>query len=287
MQKTTELFGRTRRDITLVLDFAPDLDRALVDHAQFEQVLLNLFINAAHAMPDGGLLAVRGENATITAEETEPHGAQPGRFVRLVVADTGTGIEPTILPRIFEPFFTTKDPGQGTGLGLASVYGIVKNHGGIVTVESEVGRGTAFTILLPATNQPSVERAATQAAVRPGRGTILVVDDEELVRKICARLLVALGYEVLTAFRGQAAVDVVRQHHEKISLVILDLTMPEMTGAATFDAIREIAPTLKVLLASGFSVDGQAQALLDRGCNGFIQKPFDLAALSEKLQALR
>jgi two-component system, cell cycle sensor histidine kinase and response regulator CckA len=287
VRKTAELFGRTRRDITIFLDFVDDLDRVLVDHAQLEQVLLNLFINAAHAMPTGGRLAIRGENVTLTQAETDPYGAKPGRFVRLVVADTGTGIDPAILPRIFEPFFTTKAPGLGTGLGLASVYGIVKNHGGMVTVESEVGQGTTFTVLLPGTDRPSADRPASRAAVRPGQGTILIVDDEEQLLGLCGRLLRALGYEVLTASGGRAAIDLVRQHGDKISLVILDMTMPEMSGAATFDAIRELVPTMKVLLASGFAVDGQAQALLDRGGSGFIQKPFGAAALSQKLQSLK
>jgi PAS domain S-box-containing protein len=286
VRKTAELFGRTRRDITLILDFVDDLDRVLVDHAQLEQVLLNLFINAAHAMPDGGRLAIRGENVTLTQAETDPYGAKPGRFVRLVVADTGTGIDPTILPRIFEPFFTTKAPGLGTGLGLASVYGIVKNHGGMVTVESEVGKGTTFTVLLPATDRPSADRPASRAAVRPGQGTILIVDDEEQLLGLCGRLLCALGYQALTASGGRAALELVRQHGDKISLVILDMTMPEMSGAATFDAIRKIVPTMKVLLASGFAVDGQAQALLDRGCVGFIQKPFDAAELSKRIRTL-
>jgi CheY-like chemotaxis protein len=223
----------------------------------------------------------------LTSAEAEPHGAKPGRFVRLVVTDTGTGIDPAVLPRIFEPFFTTKAPGQGSGLGLASAYGIVKNHGGVITVESELGKGTAFTVLLPATDPQPADRPASQVAVSSGHGTILVVDDDERMLKSMARLLSAMGYEVLTASGGRAAVDVVRRHRESISLVILDMTMPEMSGAATFDAIREISPALKVLLSSGYAIDGQAQALLDRGCNGFIQKPFDEVMLSEKIQAVR
>ncbi|MCU0693818.1 MAG: response regulator [Polyangiaceae bacterium] len=287
VRKTAELFGQTHRDITLVLDFDSDLDMALVDHPQLEQVLLNLFINAAHAMPNGGRLTVRGENATLGAAQSEPHGAKPGRFVKLVVADTGTGIDPAILPRVFEPFFTTRGLGLGTGLGLASAYGIVKNHGGVITVESEVGKGTAFTVLFPATDRRPAGRPATTAVQRPVQGTILVVDDEPVVLRVCAALLRAVGYEVLTASRGRTAVDLVRQHRHEIALVILDTTMPEMSGADTFDAIREVAPELKVLLASGFAVEGQAQALLDRGCSGFIQKPFGLASLLDKLQSLR
>jgi two-component system, cell cycle sensor histidine kinase and response regulator CckA len=286
VRKTAMMFGRTHRDIVIVQDFAPDLDAALMDHAQLEQVLLNLFLNAAYAMPGGGHLMLRASNATLSAGETEPHGAKPGRFVKLVVADTGTGIDAATLPRIFEPFFTTKAPGKGSGLGLASVYGIVKNHGGIVTVESELGKGAAFTLLLPAGNRPAVVAPAPVNPVRPGHGTVLVVDDEERLLHLCGRLLQAMGYQVLTASGGRAAVELMRQHHTRISLVILDLTMPEMSGARTFEAIRAISPTVKVLIASGASVEGQAQELLDKGCSGFIQKPFDAAALSEKIQSL-
>ncbi len=285
--KTATMFGRTRPDIVIVQEFVPKLDAALMDHAQLEQVLLNLFLNAAHAMPGGGRLMLRAENACLTAAEAELHGAHSGRFVKLVVTDTGTGIDAANLPRIFEPFFTTKAPGQGSGLGLASVYGIIKNHGGIINVQSELGQGTAFTLLLPATDKAPAEKASAATPVRPGQGTVLVVDDEERLLHLCGRLLQALGYQVLTASTGRVAVEMVRQHHTELSLVILDLTMPEMSGAKTFEAIRKVAPCLRVLLASGASIDGQAQQLLDQGCNGFIQKPFDAAALSEKIRALR
>jgi CheY-like chemotaxis protein len=286
VQSTVDMFGRTRRDLTFVLDFAPGLDAALMDHAQLEQALLNLFINSAHAMPSGGQLIVRGENAVVRDEQAAALDVRAGRFVRLTVADTGSGIEPAVLPRIFEPFFTTKEAGQGSGLGLASVYGIIKNHGGAIHVASDVAKGTTFTILLPAADAPARGAVAAAAGARTGQGTVLVVDDEELPLKLSARLLTSLGYHVLTASRGRDAIELVRQRGDTIALVVLDLTMPEMSGAATFDQLRAIAPSLKVLLASGYSVEGQAQALLDRGCDGFIQKPFSASALSAKIRSL-
>jgi CheY-like chemotaxis protein len=287
VSKTAAMFGRTHRDIVVEQTFKDDLQAALMDHVQLEQVLLNLFVNAAHAMPEGGRLNLQAENAVLGEAEAEATGVKPGPFVKLVVEDSGTGIDPATLPRIFEPFFTTKAPGQGSGLGLASVYGIVRNHGGTVTVESQLGRGTRFTLFVPATEKPATKIPRSQTAIHAGRGTILIVDDEERLLNICDRLLEAMGYRVLTATGGRAAVELMRQQQSEISLVILDLTMPEMSGAKTFEALRKISPTVKILLASGASEDGQAQELLARGCNGFLQKPFDAAALSEKIQSLR
>jgi CheY-like chemotaxis protein len=185
--------------------------------------------------------------------------------------------------RIFEPFFTTKDVGQGTGLGLASVYGIIKGHGGFIRVESQPGEGATFTLLLPATDRRPVSERALAALIQHGRGTILVVDDDELVLKGSARMLEQIGYDVLTASGGKQAIELLRQQGEKISLVVLDMTMPEMSGSETYDRLMQIAPGAKVLLCSGFSIEGQAQKILARGCNGFIQKPFDIATLSAKL----
>jgi two-component system, cell cycle sensor histidine kinase and response regulator CckA len=256
-----------------------------MDHTQLEQVLLNLFLNAAQAMPDGGRLLVHGENAVLDSEseQVRVHGAAPDRFVKLVVTDTGIGMDAATQARIFEPFFSTKGVGQGTGLGLASVYGIIKGHGGSIGVESQPGEGATFILLLPATEQRPASERAPATSIQHGQGTILIVDDEDQLLKVCSRMVKQMGYDVLTASSGGQAVELLRQHGEKISLVMLDMTMPEMSGSQTYDRMREIVPAVKVLLCSGYGIDSQARTILERGCKGFIQKPFDIATLSAKL----
>jgi PAS domain S-box-containing protein len=285
LNKVSAMFGRTRKDIIIETGVAPTLRAVLMDHVQLEQVLLNLFVNAGQAMPNGGRLLLSAENAEDARNQGTPHGVAPRHFIRLVVTDTGIGMDSATQARIFEPFFTTKGPSQGTGLGLASVYGIIQSHGGTITVESEPEKGARFTLLLPATDRPIAEKAPGAAILR-GMGTILIVDDEEPIVQAYARVLHRIGYEVLTASGGREAVDLMRQHGEGISLVILDMTMPEMSGRQTYDAIQEIAPGTKVLLSSGYSIDGQAQEMLEHGCNGFIQKPFDVATLAARLREL-
>jgi len=285
--KTSAMFGRMHKEIAIETDFAPDLLTVLMDRAQIEQALLNLLVNAAQAMPDGGRLSLCGENADLASTDLVPPGVAPGRFVRLVVKDTGVGMDAATQGRIFEPFFTTKGPGQGTGLGLASVYGVVKSHGGFVTVASALGKGTTFTIHLPAVDHAPAEEKTPAVAIVRGSGTILIVDDEPAILVALAHLLRKVGYVALTASSGLEALEIVRQLGESISLVILDMVMPGMTGSQTFDAIRQVAPDINVLLASGYSKDEQIQDMMARGCAGFLQKPFNIVALSEKLSAIQ
>ncbi len=284
--ETSAIFARTRPDITIRLQFAPGVWAVLMDHAQAEQVLLNLLVNAGQAMPDGGQLDIRAANASLAAGQAARLGLAAGRFVEVVVADNGVGMDEATRSRIFEPFFTTKATGTGSGLGLASVYGIVKNHGGMIEVDSAPGQGAAFTILLPATDQTATKEEPLPATTHVGSGTILVVDDEELIRKVLVQLLSEMGYHVLAVAGGREAVELLREQREPITLVILDLTMPGMSGAMTYEALRAVAPDVKVLLSSGYAIDGQAQQLLARGCSGFIQKPFDADTLAAKLEAL-
>jgi len=214
------------------------------------------------------------------------YSPMPGNYVQLTITDTGIGMDSQTLERIFDPFFTTKEIGRGTGLGLASVYGIIKSHDGYIDVQSEKGRGTTFTIFLPASQK--VVKGSDKAASRliKGSGTVLIVDDEHLVLDVSVNMVEKLGYTVLKAQNGKEAVDLFEANHDKIKMVILDIIMPDMGGGQVYEKIKAINPAIKVLLASGYSVDGQAIELLERGCDGFIQKPFTMEELSAKIRQI-
>jgi CheY-like chemotaxis protein len=209
---------------------------------------------------------------------------EPGRYVKITVTDTGVGIDRETQKRIFEPFFTTKEMGRGTGLGLASVYGIVKGHGGYINVYSEQDHGTTFTIYLPASKKEAAAEEDILAAVTKGTGTILLIDDEQMILDVGRELLEELGYTVLPVLGGKDAVDAFEKKQDKIDLVIMDMIMPEMSGSETFDRLKGIKPDAKILLSSGYSINGQAAKILRRGCDGFIQKPFNMHQLGDKIQ---
>lgn len=286
---TADMFGRTRKEIRIHHDHSPDLWPVAVDQGQMDQVMMNLFVNAAHAMPNGGDLFLKTQNVVIDDVEADRLSIMAGNTVRITVADTGIGMDAAMLSNIFDPFFTTREVGKGSGLGLASVYGIIKNHGGVIDVESEPGRGTCFVITLPAIpDQPVPLPSPTTSPEIHGTGTILLVDDEEMIREIGGMILKHLGFTVITASSGQDAVQKYRRQKDDIDLILLDMIMPEMTGAQTFDQLKAINPEVRVLLTSGYSEDGQAADILRRGCRGFVQKPFRVNVLSQKIQdALR
>jgi CheY-like chemotaxis protein len=200
------------------------------------------------------------------------------------VTDTGMGIEPDIIERIFEPFFTTKEVGKGTGLGLASAYGIIKNHNGIIRVYSEKNHGTTFNIYLPASNLEEVDDIEISTEMVKGNEAILLVDDEESTIQVEKLMLRELGYQVIPALGGKEAVELYKEKMVDLDLVALDMIMPEMNGKDTYDALKKINPAVKVLLVSGYSQNKQIDELMDQGCNGFIQKPFDIVQLSQKLR---
>jgi CheY-like chemotaxis protein len=284
VEKTSGLFGRTKKEIRMHRTQEPDIRAVDVDRGQIEQVLLNLYVNAAHAMPAGGDLYVQTQDVTLDQAYVKPDGVASGEYVKISVTDTGMGMDEATQQRIFEPFFSTKEMGRGTGLGLAFAYGIIKNHGGLIRVRSEKGRGTTFNLYLPASQKAVQREEPRPSEVLRGTETILLVDDEAFIIDIGVEMLKALGYEVLIAKSGRKAMDLYRESSGKIDMVILDMIMPDMGGGVTYDRLRAIDPQVKVLLSSGYSVNGQASEILKRGCDGFIQKPFNLKDLAHKLR---
>jgi PAS domain S-box-containing protein len=285
VRETAETFSRMRKDIRIHCDLADGLKPIIADRGQLEQVLLNLFVNAADAMPNGGQLLLETRNATHHDIPAKGYTVNPGDYVRLSVRDTGVGMDRETMVRIFDPFFTTKRMGRGTGLGLASAYGIVKGHGGYIDVESEMGAGSVFFVYLPATDQPPAPEAKAGRQAEPGAGTVLLVDDELSVLEVTARMLERLGYTVVMAASGHEALTLYRGDPGRFRLVILDMIMPETGGGEVFDELKRINPEVRVLLASGYSMQGQARTIMNRGCTGFIQKPFTMDDLALKLQA--
>lgn len=287
LEDILETFARTRKGITIQQDFAEDLSAIEADAGQIEQVLLNIFINASDAMHGGGNLILKSINVTHKEMKGKLYKPKPGNYVLLTVTDTGIGMNKKTIERIFDPFFTTKEMGRGTGLGLASVYGIIKAHGGYIDVESKKGQGTTFSIYMPASEKKHQQVVKTAEGVIKGTGTVLLVDDEEIVAKVGQDLLEALGYRVLIANDGKETIEVYRKNWKNIDIVILDMVMPNIGGGETYDRMKEINQDVKVLLSSGYSIDGEAANILERGCNGFIQKPFNINDLSQKIAQLR
>jgi two-component system, cell cycle sensor histidine kinase and response regulator CckA len=264
----------------------------LGDPSQLQSVVLNLALNARDAMPHGGTLTFSTSNvhldATQPAQLAQPAGdLPPGTYVTLSVRDTGTGMDPQTQARIFEPFFTTKELGAGTGLGLAAAYGAIKNHKGAIAVQSVPHQGSMFTIHLPVSRSGSAQRPATEEpeSLRL-HGHVMLVEDEPALRAVARQMLSALGCTV-TAFEDAAsALGFFRESHAGVDLIILDMVLPGMTGAEAFAALKEIDRGVQVLVVSGYSLDGQAQQLVDDGARGFLQKPFDMAGLAGKVGAI-
>lgn len=286
VEETAEAFGRTRKNIVIHMDLYRDLHPLEADPGQMEQVLMNLLVNAADAMPVGGNLFLQTLNVTHQEIQADLYEPVPGNYVLLSVTDTGIGMDQKTMERIFDPFFTTKELGRGTGLGLASAYGIIKGHNGYINVRSEVGKGAAFLTYLPASEGKVEEQIKKGEEVLMGRETVLLVDDEEHVLDVGEKILKTLGYKVLIADSGEKAVELYKTNRDKIDLVILDLIMPHKGGGETFDALREIHSEVKALLSSGYSMNGQTREIMRHGCKGFIQKPFSIKELSLKLREI-
>jgi two-component system cell cycle sensor histidine kinase/response regulator CckA len=286
IEKENRTFGRTKKEIQIHETYQENLFSVDVDRGQIQQTLLNLYVNAWQAMPAGGDLYIETQNIILDRNYTKPHEVEPGKYVKISVTDTGIGMDNSTKERIFDPFFTTKEMSRGTGLGLASAYGIIKNHGGFINVYSEVGRGTTFEIYLPASEREAAIEEEPDGVTLRGSETVLLVDDEKIVTEIAEALLKSLGYKVLIAESGKEALEIYKSHKRKIDIVILDMVMPDMSGGETYDKMKAIDSRAKVLLSSGYSIDGQASEILHRGCNGFIQKPFKIRQLSKKLREI-
>ena len=284
IESNSQMFGRTQKEILIYKEYQKFVWTVEVDQGQIGQVLMNIFVNAWQAMPNGGALSIATANITLDANYVKPFQLAPGRYVKLSVTDTGLGMDENIQKRIFEPFFTTKEMGRGTGLGLATVYGIIKNHGGFIEVNSRKGEGTTFNIYLPATEVEVVEEKRADEKLVRGSETVLFVDDEDLIIDVGEQILKRMGYTVFVARSGREALEIFSKKKDDIDMVILDMIMPDMSGGEAYDRLCKIHPDIKVLLSSGYSLRGQARNILARGCKGFIQKPFNMRELSHKLR---
>ncbi len=285
IEETSDAFGRTRKEIAIHRELADNLSLIEADQGQIEQVLMNLMVNAADAMAYGGDLFLKTADIRHDEIRSKFYVPKPGRYVMLSISDTGIGMDAKTLEHIFEPFFTTKELGKGTGLGLASVYGIVKGHDGYIDVESRPRHGTTFKIYLPASDKKTPEKTRTINDIVKGTGTILLVDDEDSVLDIGQKFLKFMDYQVLSARSGNEAIEKYQKYHTSIDLVILDMIMPKMGGGEVFDHLKKINPKVKVLLSSGYSINNEVAKILEKGCT-FIQKPFDIKQLSQSIHEI-
>ena len=283
IRDSVEIYGRTKKDIEIHTKLQENVWSVIADKGQIEQVLLNLFINAWQAMPQGGNLYVETNNCFLDKSRAMAHNISVGQYVKIAVTDTGIGMDKATRLKVFDPFFTTKEMERGTGLGLASVYGIIQNHEGMINVHSEPGMGTTFTFYLPASEKESMEEQESVTAIVRGQGTILLIDDEKMVADTAKKMLEKLGYHVTTATSGEEGLSIYAGQPDRFDVVILDMIMPIMGGPQTFKRLKQINTHVKVLLSSGYSISEQVKNLLSQGCMGFIQKPFTVHELSQKV----
>ena len=286
IEKMTQMFQRTHKNILFHESYQPGLWAVEVDQGQIEQVMMNLYLNACQAIPDKGDLTVKTENCLLDKAVAASFDITPGKYVKISVIDTGIGMDADVQQRIFDPFFTTKEVGKGSGMGLASAFGIIKNHCGVIDCHSKKGQGSTFSVYLPASYFSAVKEKEEDSVLLKGSETILLVDDETIILQIGRQLLKELGYRVFIAKSGASALKIYSACHAEIDLVILDIVLPEMAGQEIYSRMKQIKPDLRVLLASGYSLDWQARKMIDDGCNGFIQKPFKLKELSGQIRKI-
>jgi two-component system cell cycle sensor histidine kinase/response regulator CckA len=273
-------------EIELKLEDLPSLINA--DPGQIEQVIMNLAVNARDAMPEGGKLTIGTESVTLGEQYCRLHSeATAGTYVLLTISDTGTGMEKETLEHMFDPFFTTKEVGRGTGLGLAVVYGIVRQHGGHVSCDTEPGQGTTFNVYFPAAKPLDgfSNGEVGRLIIKGGTETVLLVDDEDFILELGQQILRQSGYKVLTARTGKEALHIYRQQPGAISLVLLDFIMPEMSGKQCMLELLKLDPKAKILMSSGYAADGASNEAFDLGARGFVSKPFDVARFLHQVRS--
>ncbi len=293
-QELRQVHGLLQRTIPKMIDVELHLTENLklinADPVQLEQIIMNLVVNAKDAMPDGGKLFFETKNVILNEQFCQIHiGAVPGDYALLSISDTGHGMDKKIVEHIFEPFYTTKEIGKGTGLGLAMVYGIVKSHGGYVTCYSEPGQGTVFKIYFPVLEVESLEREVErehEEAIRGGHETILLVDDEEMLREQGREILHRYGYTTVTAENAETAIEIYKKEKDRIDLVTLDIGMPGMGGHKCLQELLKIDPDVKVIIASGYTSSINVKEALESGAAGFIGKPYDLKDMLKTVRAL-
>jgi two-component system cell cycle sensor histidine kinase/response regulator CckA len=282
VEATADMFGRTRQELIIQKELAQTLPAVEVDSGQVQQVLMNLLINAWQAMPQGGKIALETRAVNLTDWHDYTWELEPGPYVCLSVTDTGTGMDEDTVRQLFSPFFTTKGPGQGSGLGLASAYRIIKNHRGAIQVTSKPGEGSTFTLFFPACSARPLNITQEEKHIISGHGTILVVEDEPTLRRVAGKLLEKLGYQVLEATCGERALEIFAEHNGDIDLVLLDMIMPGLSGMQTLARLRDLNPLVRVILCSG--MDQTNEDDLPAGVS-FLPKPVPLEVLSQKVAA--
>lgn len=274
IEKTSQIFAETKKEITIHRKLAPDLPPIEANAGQIEQVLMNIFVNAWQAMPGGGEIYIETKKEKLGIVTSQVYGVRPGTYIRCSITDTGEGMDKETQKRIFEPFFSTKEREKGTGLGLAMAYGIVRNHGGAIEVESEKGAGATFHIYLPISERAITREREREKMLVGGSETILLVDDEQQVIDVQRELLERLGYRVFVARSGAEAIKIYLEQKDSIDLVVLDLIMPGMDGGETFEELKQIDPEIRAILVSGYAEDDRTKEVISQGISGFIQKPY-------------
>jgi PAS domain S-box-containing protein len=288
LQETMDILKNSLdKRIRIDMDFKAENDTIIGDFSQLQSIFLNLGINASHAMPRGGILAFSTKNRFLDDDfcRTSSFNLHPGHYIQIQVKDSGMGIPPEILPKIFDPFFTTKEKGKGTGLGLSVAYGTISEHNGMISVRSRENKGSRFRILLPLTDS-SGEKPLFSEVIKTGSGTVLLVDDEEIIQLTAKALLKSFGFKVLVAENGKDALSVLKKEKRVIDLVILDMNMPVMNGYDCYYEIRKMSKDLPVILSSGFPQQEVLGSMKKDGLQGFLQKPFNKMELNELVTSL-